>query len=181
MYLESLLDIYWSKDFLLNVSAELLGVFLEVILITVIVGRYLDQREARRWNDAFAMRIKKLLEVHRDMPVYLASMALTADLDVPYKIAFWSDRAEERLRDALAFVPPRLFAPQYVAAEEYLDGIRELERRFANQELPLSVFRLLNARAEVLATATSQVNAEAYLWTEELLSSLEEPLKQAVW
>jgi hypothetical protein len=54
MCLQSLIESYWSRDFLLNVSAEALGVSSEVLFITVIVGRILERRELRRWNDAFS-------------------------------------------------------------------------------------------------------------------------------
>lgn len=181
MCLQSLIDIYWSRDFLLNISAEALGVISEVLLVTVIIGRNLERRERRRWNDAFSARVKRLLEVHRDMPHTLSAMALAGDVNVPYKISMLSDTAEERLRDALALVPPMLTAPGYMAAEEYLEAIREVSRKFMNQEMPVSVIRALNARAEALANATSQGNPAAYLWTEQFLASLEPLLRDAEW
>lgn len=181
MCLQSLIELYLSKDFLLNVSAEALGVLSEVILITFIIGRFLDRREIHRWNVVFAARIKRLLEVHRDMPTTLASLALAGDVNIPYKISMWSSKAQERLGDALALIPPRLAAPQYAAAEEYLEAIRDLSRKFLNQEMPLSVLRTLNTRAEALATLTSQVNPKGYLWSEDFLSSLEPQLHEAVW
>ncbi len=181
MCLQSLVDLYWSKDFLLNISAEALGVLSEVVLITVVIGRYLDRKEVRRWNNAFAERIKRLLEVHREMPAALVSMSIAGDVNVPYKISMWSTDAQERLRDALALVPPKLTAPQYIAAEEYLEAIRDLSRKFVNQEMPLSVLKALNDRARALAVATDQSSPNDYLWTDDFLSSLEPQLREAVW
>lgn len=178
---QSLVDLYWSKEFFLNISAEALGVLFEVVLIIIIIGRYLDRKEACRWNNAFAARIKKLLEVHRDMPVALEKMAMVHDLTIFFKISIWSENAQERLRDALALVPPKLTAPQYIAAENYLEAIRDLSHKFMNQEMPLSVLEALNERARALAVATEQASPTDYLWTQDFLTSLGQQLNEDKW
>ena len=115
------------------------------------------------------------------MPAALASMAIAGDVNVPYKISMWSDDAQERLRDALALVPPKLTAPQYIAAEDYLETIRDLSRKFVNQEMPLSVLEALNDCARALAVATDQSSPNDYLWTKDFLSLLGPQLSEAEW
>lgn len=61
MCFQTLIDLYWSKDFLLNITAEAVGVVSEVILVTFIISRYLDHKELQRWKAAFSRRIHKLL------------------------------------------------------------------------------------------------------------------------
>ena len=181
MYLQPLIDLYWSKDFLLNITAEAVGVVSEVVLVTVIISRYLDRKELQRWKITFSRRIQKLLDVHGDMPNTIGSMELAGDVNICYKISMWSDIAKERLRDALALVPPKLTDPGYLAAEEYLQAIRDLSREFINQKMSLTVLRTLNSRAETLAQVTALANPEGYLWTEDFLRSLEPQLREAEW
>lgn len=181
MSFQSLIDLYWSRDFLLNMTAEVIGVASEVLLVTVIISRYLDRKEFHRWKTTFASRIRKLLDVHRDMPTTITSMELAGDVNVPYKISMWSDIAKERLRDALALVPPELTDPAYLAAEEYLQALRDLSSEFLNQRMPLTSLRTLNRRAEKLAQVTTLPNSKTYLWSENFLVSLEPQLSEAEW
>lgn len=181
MWIDKLIEIYCSKDFLLNITAEAIGVICEIVVVTFIIGKILDRKELQRWKTAFASRARRLLEAHRNMPTAIASMAIAGDINVPYKISMWSASAEERIRDALSLIPPKLNDPGYVAAEQYLEALRHLDEKFSNEEMPLSVLHELNKCAEVLAAATSQPNPNEYLWNEDVLRSLEPQLVDATW
>lgn len=181
MNLQSLLDLYWSKDFLLNISAEVLGLVAEIVVVTIFIGKYLDGRELRQWKFAFSARASRLLEEHREMPNAIAQMKIADPLSTPHKIVIWLSRVDERVRDALALIPPTLDAKGYLAVECYLERIRDLSRKFADQEMPISLLRDLNDRAKALAVVTSLPHPESYLWTEETFLALESQLKVAEW
>lgn len=181
MCFQPLVDLYWSKDFLLNISAEALGVVAEVILITLIIGRYVERRELQRWRTVFSTRVRRILDEHRNMPTTIDSMAIAGDINLPHKIAMWRAIIEERVRDVLTLVPPTLQNPGYAATEAYLESLRELGNAFMKQDVPLATLRTLNNRAEQLARQNGQANPQQFLWTEDFLVAIEPELRDAEW
>ena len=178
---QSLIDLYWSKDFLLNISAEVIGLVAEVVVVTIFIGKYFDRRERLQWEVAFSVKVSRILEEHRDMPGAITQMAMAGSVGTPYKIAFWCNRVTDRIRDAFALVPPVPNAKGYVAVEAYLESVREILRKFANEEMPLSTLRSVNDKAAVMANAISFPQPETYLWSEDILLNLERQLRSAEW
>ena len=176
MCFKAVVDLYLSKDFLLNISAEVLGVVLEVFLVTIIIKRYLDRREKEKWRKVFSRKINNILDVHHRMPEKLKEMEMLGDVNIAYRIITWKDIIEKYVDRALAMIPPDYNEPMYKAVEEYQEKLRRASEAFINNSMPIGVLKDIDRAARDLAAHINDSSQKDYGWSKEFLMDLQKEL-----
>lgn len=181
MCLQTIIDLYWSEDFLLNMSAELIGVTLEVALVTIIVRKYLDRRDRKKWGAVFSRKLEKILEVHHGMPKKIQEMEIMGDVNVAYRIVAWQDIIEDYLNEALAIIPPDYNEPMYKAVEKYQESLRRNSEAFINQSMNIDILKDINAAAKHLSKHLDESSQKDYSWDKEFLSYISKEFSHLEW
>lgn len=171
----SLLELYRSKDFLLNISAEAIGVLAEVILVSLVLAWFINRRDLRNWQSAFFRRIRRALELHKELPKVLVEPRFYMGTELPAEVMFtqWGGPIEEFLKDALALVPPTLENSEYLTTEHYYQGIQQLFYDFHNEnKVEYKVLEAANGNAAELAKSVGLEHQETYVWSTDQLRDI---------
>lgn len=181
MSLQTIIYLYWSEDFLLNISAELIGVTLEVILVTLIVRKYIDRKDRKKWSVVFSRKIEKILEVHHGMPKKIQEMEIMGEINIAYRIVAWKDIVEDYIIQALAIVPPDYNEPKYKAVEKYQESLRRMAEGFINQNITIDMLEDVNAAAKQLYDHLDESSQKDYSWGKEFFLYIGKEFERIEW
>lgn len=181
MYFQTIIDLYWTQDFLLNISAELIGVTLEVVLVTCIIRKYLDKRDRDKWSAVFSRKLEKTLDIHHEMPDRINKMELVGDVNIAYRIIAWKDLIESYLKEVLALIPQDYNEPMYNAVEKYQESLRKMTYAFIDQKMNIDVLIDINEEAEHMSNYLNKLPPKSYQWDESFIIKMKAELDHLEW